>query len=146
MLPIHRCFMLSVSTLSYSICPSHFPKLTRLSIFPPPPGITHVVSVGESALLNPELSHCSPLSIGGSSHNNVHPSTAQAPNYALWFEHQAGRIKVLDMQSICDDGVSPLRPAIAEAVSWIEQARMEGGKVLVHCKVGVSRSATVTIA
>jgi len=50
------------------------------------------------------------------------------------------------MQSICDDGVSPLRPAIAEAVSWIEQARLEGGKVLVHCKVGVSRSATVTIA
>ncbi|KAL7414584.1 hypothetical protein BDY24DRAFT_414300 [Mrakia frigida] len=107
-------------------------------------GITHVVSVGESALLNPELSHTSPLSIISSQTN--HPSTAQAPNHALWFEHQAGRIKVLDMQSICDDGVSPLRPAIAEAVSWIEQARLEGGKVLVHCKVGVSRSATVTIA
>lgn len=91
-------------------------------------GITHVVSVGESALLDPNA--------GGGG----------APNSDLWFEHQAGRIAVLDMQSICDDGVSPLRPCIALAVEWIERARAGGGRVLVHCKVGVSRSATVTIA
>lgn len=69
-----------------------------------------------------------------------------APNHALWHEHQAGRIKVLDMKSISDDGISPLRPAIAEAVEWMEQAMTSGGKVLVHCKVGVSRSATIVIA
>ncbi|CED84651.1 Dual specificity phosphatase [Phaffia rhodozyma] len=96
-------------------------------------GVTHVVSVGESALLDP-------------SHSISQFPHSYAPNTSLWYEHQAGRIKVLDMQSICDDGVSPLRPAIAEAVDWMDQAKRAGGKVLVHCKVGVSRSATVTIA
>lgn len=105
--------------------------------------ITHIVSVGESALVDPsrENGRANQDPYGPPSPSSTHP-----PNYALWYEHQAGRMKVLDMQSICDDGVSPLRPAIAEAVEWIEQARLDGGKVLVHCKVGVSRSATVTIA
>lgn len=106
-------------------------------------GITHVVSVGESALLDPKAPDGSiqpypNLVFGGGG--------SGSPNYELWNEHQAGRIKVLDMQSICDDGVSPLRPCIALAVEWMERARREGGKILIHCKVGVSRSATVTIA
>lgn len=100
-------------------------------------GITHIVSVGESALMDPSKMLCT---------SNGFQQHSYSPNAALWYEHQAGRIKVLDMESICDDGVSPLRPAIAEAVEWMDRAKRAGGKILVHCKVGVSRSATVTIA
>jgi dual specificity MAP kinase phosphatase len=106
-------------------------------------GITHVVSVGESALLDPACRDATPAGTFGGGGGGA---ASASPNHDLWYEHQAGRIKVLDMQSICDDGVSPLRPCIALAVEWMERARREGGKILVHCKVGVSRSATVTIA
>lgn len=47
---------------------------------------------------------------------------------------------------MCDDGIDSLRPAFASICAWIDRARIEGGKILVHCRVGVSRSATVTIA
>jgi len=67
-------------------------------------------------------------------------------NGSLWEEEKEGRIKVLDIKGVCDDGIDSLRPQILPTVEWIDKARAEGGKVLVHCRVGVSRSATVTIA
>jgi protein-tyrosine phosphatase len=39
----------------------------------------------------------------------------------------------LDILAIRDDGNDPLRPTIANACDWIEKARLNGGKVLVHC-------------
>lgn len=39
----------------------------------------------------------------------------------------------MDILAIRDDGNDPLRPTIANACEWIEQARLDGGKVLVHC-------------
>jgi hypothetical protein len=39
----------------------------------------------------------------------------------------------MDIQNIRDDGNDPLRPTIANACDWIEKARLDGGKVLVHC-------------
>lgn len=39
----------------------------------------------------------------------------------------------LDLTDVRDDGNDPLRPLIARACEWIEQARSEGGCVLVHC-------------
>lgn len=39
----------------------------------------------------------------------------------------------MDILAIRDDGNDPLRPTIANACDWIEQARLDGGKVLVHC-------------
>jgi len=47
---------------------------------------------------------------------------------------------------VCDDGIDTLEPQLEPICDWIDQARVEGGQVLVHCRVGVSRSATVTIA
>jgi len=52
---------------------------------------------------------------------------------------------VLDIQGICDDGIDTLEPQLGPICDWIEKARLEGGNVLVHCRVGVSRSATVTV-
>ena len=61
-------------------------------------------------------------------------------------EEREGRIKVLDIKGVCDDGIDSLEPQLGPICQWIDRARAEGGKVLVHCRVGVSRSATVTIA
>ncbi|KAI6042480.1 hypothetical protein EDC04DRAFT_2866696 [Pisolithus marmoratus] len=65
---------------------------------------------------------------------------------SLWIEEREGRIKVLDIKGVCDDGIDTLEHQLHPICSWIEKARQSGGQVLVHCRVGVSRSATVTIA
>jgi dual specificity MAP kinase phosphatase len=95
-------------------------------------GITHVVSVGECALIPPQGSgsHCAPTAMPGS----------------LWIEEKEGRIKVLDIKGVCDDGIDSLEPQLPPICEWIDEARRSGGKVLVHCRVGVSRSATVTVS
>ena len=110
-------------------------------------GITHVVSVGECALIPP-----SPDSSKAAT-----PTPAKTPNSivmaegserrgSLYIEEREGRIKVLDIKGVCDDGIDTLEPQLAPVCEWIDRAREQGGKVLVHCRVGVSRSATVTIA
>lgn len=119
-------------------------------------GITHVVSVGESALVPPDVEdslvgaaavvqcgatlkqHRKKKSHGTGSHADHHST--------LWEEERRGRISVLDLKNVSDDGIDSLRPYMSQAVEYIEQARLQGGKVLVHCRVGVSRSATICIA
>jgi len=111
-------------------------------------GITHVVSVGECALIPPTDSSAGTV---------VTPAPAKAPSSivmaggserrgSLYIEEREGRIKVLDIKGVCDDGIDTLEPQLAPICEWIDRAREQGGKVLVHCRVGVSRSATVTIA
>lgn len=118
-------------------------------------GITHVVSVGECALVPPVGVPPPSSTENGASSSSSGSSSRQAPEYqvvlgghrgSLWREEKEGRIKVLDIKGVCDDGIDSLRHAFGEICDWIDKARLEGGKVLVHCRVGVSRSATVTIA
>lgn len=97
-------------------------------------GITHVVSVGECALVPPV-----------NRHRSFQPGSATAKPGSLWIEEREGRIKVLDIKGVCDDGIDSLEPQLPPICEWIDEARKEGGKVLVHCRVGVSRSATVTV-
>ncbi|GAA5976901.1 hypothetical protein JCM10908_005669 [Rhodotorula pacifica] len=109
-------------------------------------GITHVVSMGESALQPPKTP--SGLSLLTSPFRSSSPSASDAavPSNSLWEEERAGAIEVLDMQNVADDGIDSIRPCIDEALEFIRTARQQGGKVLVHCKVGVSRSASIVIA
>ncbi|EIW84417.1 hypothetical protein CONPUDRAFT_135868 [Coniophora puteana RWD-64-598 SS2] len=120
-------------------------------------GITHVVSVGECALVPPpsqdaSAPHASCGSSSGVCGSRPSPSAQYVPGKgpggqgSLWIEEREGRIKVLDIQGVCDDGIDTLEPQLEPVCNWIEKARLEGGQVLVHCRVGVSRSATVTIA
>lgn len=105
-------------------------------------GITHVVSVGECALVPPERVATDDQSSG------YHLVAGRGPGGqgSLWMEQREGRIKVLDIKGVCDDGMDSLQHQLAPICEWMEKAREEGGKILVHCRVGVSRSATVTIA
>lgn len=113
-------------------------------------GITHVVSVGECALVPPPLhaqtsaehSH----TFNTSSACQFVPGKGPGGQGSLWIEEREGRIKVLDIKGVCDDGIDTLEPQLEPICNWIDRARAEGGKVLVHCRVGVSRSATVTVS
>ncbi|KAF5341806.1 hypothetical protein D9611_001965 [Ephemerocybe angulata] len=122
-------------------------------------GITHVVSVGECALLPPPYHMVGHGSGGGNASNAGPACSPRAPHHSghgngsarsghgsLWIEEREGRIKVLDIKGVCDDGIDTLEPQLEPICDWIDKAREEGGQVLVHCRVGVSRSATVTIA
>ncbi|KAL1918033.1 uncharacterized protein VTP21DRAFT_3299 [Calcarisporiella thermophila] len=50
------------------------------------------------------------------------------------------------VENCFDDGIDSLWHYIDECVEFIENARRQNGTVLVHCRVGVSRSATIVIA
>lgn len=101
-------------------------------------GITHVVSMGESALSPPRPP---PFSLTA-----AFSRQATLPDNSLWLEERLGHIAVLDQKNVADDGIDSLRPHIDSALEFIERARQEGGRVLVHCRVGVSRSASIVIA
>jgi hypothetical protein len=107
-------------------------------------GITHVVSVGECALVPP--SHLGAGQGHRSGSGSQHVAGRDAGHGSLWIEEREGRIKVLDIKGVCDDGIDTLEPQLGPICDWIDKARQEGGKVLVHCRVGVSRSATVTVS
>jgi len=114
-------------------------------------GITHVVSVGECALVPPpnleasaSLPSCALPGVSPTAH--FIPGKGPGGQGSLFIEEREGRIKVLDIKGVCDDGIDTLEPQLEPICEWIDRARQEGGKVLVHCRVGVSRSATVTIA
>ncbi|GAA5903547.1 tyrosine/serine/threonine protein phosphatase PPS1 [Sporobolomyces salmoneus] len=106
-------------------------------------GITHVVSLGESALTPP-----TPPSFSFSkSFNHDNSSTPdRLPQNSLWLEERLGNISVLDLKNFADDGIDSIQPHIDEAIEFIDEAHRRGGKILVHCKVGVSRSASIVIA
>lgn len=101
-------------------------------------GITHVVSVGECALIPPEHAP--------TKHGAFQAGLSTAKPGSLWIEEREGRIKVLDIKGVCDDGIDSLEPQLPPICEWIDEARKAGGKVLVHCRVGVSRSATVVVS
>ena len=137
------------SACTKHICRNHAANVYMLHAL----GITHVVSVGECALVPPTQTPTSTLTCNSSQTDVTNPASRAPPagqtsgnQGSLWMEEREGRIKVLDIKGVCDDGIDTLEPQLHPICTWIEKARLAGGRVLVHCRVGVSRSATVTIA
>jgi dual specificity MAP kinase phosphatase len=52
----------------------------------------------------------------------------------------------LYIDCVQDNGVDPLTDQFHRCLRFIEQAKKDGTATLVHCRVGVSRSATICIA
>ncbi|KAK5136651.1 hypothetical protein LTR08_002665 [Meristemomyces frigidus] len=53
---------------------------------------------------------------------------------------------LLFVDKVQDNGVDPLTEDFPRCLAFIEKGRRNGTKTLVHCRVGVSRSATICIA
>ena len=88
-------------------------------------GITHVVSVGECALV-PAPHH---MPSGGMNEGCLRPGPnahCKGPDVhgSLWIEEREGRIKVLDIKGVCDD---TLEPQLEPICDWIDKARQDGG-------------------
>ncbi|KAI0394564.1 hypothetical protein F5Y17DRAFT_246281 [Xylariaceae sp. FL0594] len=79
-------------------------------------GITQVISVGETTTWTPGA-------------------------WDRW-----GGENVFQIRHIQDNGIDSLTGAIPECLDFIERGRKRGTATLVHCRVGVSRSATICIA
>lgn len=65
---------------------------------------------------------------------------------ANWANMGGGEEKVLFVDGVQDNGVDPLTKEFQRCLEFIEQGRRAGTATLVHCRVGVSRSATICIA
>ncbi|KAF2799026.1 dual specificity protein phosphatase-like protein PPS1 [Melanomma pulvis-pyrius CBS 109.77] len=53
---------------------------------------------------------------------------------------------LLAVDRVQDNGVDPLWDEFGRCLKFIEAGKIDGGATLVHCRVGVSRSATICIA
>ncbi|KAI1158318.1 hypothetical protein F5B18DRAFT_656787 [Nemania serpens] len=68
---------------------------------------------------------------------------------AMWREGELeewGRDNVLVIQGVQDNGIDPLTNEFEKCLAFINRGRRKGTATLVHCRVGVSRSATICIA
>ncbi|KAL2024070.1 hypothetical protein VTK56DRAFT_9850 [Thermocarpiscus australiensis] len=87
---------------------------------------------------NPDLLRClgigQILSVG---------ETAVWPDGEL---EQWGTDNICVVQGVQDNGIDPLTDEFERCLAFIDRSRRNGTATLVHCRVGVSRSATICIA
>ncbi|KAK7949138.1 pps1 dual specificty phosphatase [Apiospora aurea] len=68
---------------------------------------------------------------------------------AMWRDGELeewGPENVMVIQGVQDNGIDPLTDEFESCLEFIERGRSKGTATLVHCRVGVSRSATICIA
>ncbi|KAI2783106.1 hypothetical protein F4815DRAFT_459872 [Daldinia loculata] len=68
---------------------------------------------------------------------------------AMWRDGELeswGADNVLAVEKVQDNGIDPLTKEFEKCLEFIERGRRNGTATLVHCRVGVSRSATICIA
>ncbi|KAF8941921.1 tyrosine/serine/threonine protein phosphatase pps1 [Haplosporangium gracile] len=82
------------------------------------------------------------LSVGEEAHGlNVHMDEVQGGG-----EVKSTQFMVKLVDDMFDNGVDPLWRHIENSVAFVDEARKNNTGVLIHCRVGVSRSATIVIA
>ena len=127
-------------------------------------GITHIVSVGEAvSWLRPNSNGTPPDSRnrGMSATNGLHEvkvnmrgqrsatimngATSRMASPSAYEFVQDG-FRILKINNLQDNGYDCISEQLDDILAFIDEAYTDGGKVLVHCMVGVSRSATVCIA
>ncbi|KAL2260867.1 hypothetical protein VTK26DRAFT_5015 [Humicola hyalothermophila] len=68
---------------------------------------------------------------------------------AMWRDGELeawGEENVCVVQGVQDNGIDPLTDEFERCLAFIDRGRARGTATLVHCRVGVSRSATICIA
>ncbi|KAG0041230.1 tyrosine/serine/threonine protein phosphatase pps1, partial [Gryganskiella cystojenkinii] len=95
-------------------------------------GIQYVLSVGEEAhgLANAEYS----------SSDSEHKESMEVDH------EEPKRFLVKFVDDMYDNGVDSLWKHLESCVDFVDEARRNHSRILIHCRVGVSRSATIVIA
>ncbi|KAI9842112.1 MAG: tyrosine/serine/threonine protein phosphatase pps1 [Sclerophora amabilis] len=73
-------------------------------------------------------------------------SVGEAVSWSQETVERWGRERLLLIDRVQDNGVDPLTDQFSKCLDFIEQGQLDGTATLVHCRVGVSRSATICIA
>ncbi|GAB7352477.1 hypothetical protein MBLNU459_g2885t1 [Dothideomycetes sp. NU459] len=74
------------------------------------------------------------------------PVSWSAEEERMWIKNGGSGEKILYVNGVQDNGVDPLTEQFEGCLAFIEKGRKAGIATLVHCRVGVSRSATICIA
>ncbi|AQZ09770.1 PPS1 (YBR276C) [Zygosaccharomyces parabailii] len=140
---------LYLGSLEHAQCPSLLKKL----------GISYIVSVGENlswagpmstrnrsvsspSPINPEIITIKPR---GSTVSGQQKGADEQMFRSIDMFEQEG-FKILRIANLGDNGKDTLTSQLEQILAFIDECYQNNRKVLVHCMVGVSRSATVCIA
>ena len=132
----------------------HANNLTLLSKL----GIQHIISAGEQLdwihgykfkeFYDVEVEK---INNGSIEIYRISKKEAPAKKKAKKNEYPCSITTVMKVNNLQDDGIDELSSSLPTVLAYIneryeEEKKGEGGKILVHCRVGVSRSATIVIS
>ncbi|RLV92470.1 Dual specificity protein phosphatase PPS1 [Spathaspora sp. JA1] len=127
---------LYLGSLKHASC---LPLLNKLEI-------THIISVGENLPWLNGYRFLHHNQITKTNHENIEIAEI-TPKDNLHHHHHTTTVKsVMKVNDLEDDGIDELAKQLPYILDFINQQYLTNGKILVHCRVGVSRSATVVIA